>query len=291
MNFWKKKKEEKWVESPMHDNWYQSSAYFLSSFALITSVDENGVTSIGPYQLSFPFGVNQRREWIVISRRGSNTSTNIKRIKKCAMNFVEYDEKQIKNIVDLGYPGQKPEEKMKDCIFELEQTPTLAYRDDTDRPKIIKNAFQVFECELNDNPDDFYYKGTDTTEYMLLKINQIHLKEKWRDNLDLGDDMKIPNMPISFGFRNANQFWFAKHKKPFWIPTPEGKGAKHEAVMYIANRMDEDITFTVNACKQLSGVPKVFVRKALKGIIGEAKKQGVSEINESFIKAINEKRG
>ena len=61
--------------------------------------------------------------------------------------------------------------------------------------------------------------------------------------------------------------------------------------MYIANRMDEDITFTVNACKQLSGVPKVFVRKALKGIIGEAKKQGVSEINESFIKAINEKRG
>ena len=74
MNFWKKKKEEKWVESPMHDNWYQSSAYFLSSFALITSVDENGVTSIGPYQLSFPFGVNQRREWIVISRRGSKNS-------------------------------------------------------------------------------------------------------------------------------------------------------------------------------------------------------------------------
>jgi hypothetical protein len=41
MKFWGKKKE-KWVESPMHNNWYQSSSYFLSSFALITSVSEDG---------------------------------------------------------------------------------------------------------------------------------------------------------------------------------------------------------------------------------------------------------
>ena len=140
MLFWKRK-DEKWVESPMHDNWYQSSAYFLSSFALITTVNEKGITSIGPYQLSFPFGVINRREWIVISRRGSNTSTNIKRIKKCAMNFVEYDKSKIKNIVDLGYPGQEPEEKMKDCAFELEETPSVPYREDPERPKVIKGAF------------------------------------------------------------------------------------------------------------------------------------------------------
>ena len=101
MKFWGKK-NEKWVESPMHNNWYQSSSYFLSSFALITSVSEDGVTSIGPYQLSFPFGVIERREVIVISRRGSNTSTNLKRVKKCAMNWVEYDRSKVKNIVDLG---------------------------------------------------------------------------------------------------------------------------------------------------------------------------------------------
>ena len=97
MSFWKKK-TEKWVESPMHNNWYQSSSYFLSSFALITSVSEDGLTSIGPYQLSFPFGVIERREWIVISRRGSNTSKNLLRNKKCALNFVEYDKKHIPNI-------------------------------------------------------------------------------------------------------------------------------------------------------------------------------------------------
>ena len=233
MKFWGKK-NEKWVESPMHNNWYQSSSYFLSSFALITSVSEDGVTSIGPYQLSFPFGVIERREVIVISRRGSNTSTNLKRVKKCAMNWVEYDRSKVKNIVDLGYPGQEPVEKMEDCPYELEETPTEAFRDDPDRPKVIKDAFQVFECELNDNPEDFYYKGTEHTEYLLLKLNNIYLRERWRNNLDLGDDMKIPNMPISFGFRNANQFWFAKHKKPFWLPTPEGKGAAHDAVMYLS---------------------------------------------------------
>ena len=289
MKFWGKK-NEKWVESPMHNNWYQSSSYFLSSFALITSVSEDGVTSIGPYQLSFPFGVIERREVIVISRRGSNTSTNLKRVKKCAMNWVEYDRSKVKNIVDLGYPGQEPVEKMEDCPYDLEETPTEAFRDDPDRPKVIKDAFQVFECELNDNPDDFYYKGTEHTEYLLLKLNNIYLRERWRNNLDLGDDMKIPNMPISFGFRNANQFWFAKHKKPFWLPTPEGKGAAHAAVMYIGNRIDPEINFTENACKQLTGVPKVFVKTVLKGIIKEAKKEGVTVIDEAFVKKVNENR-
>ena len=117
MSFWKKK-TEKWVESPLHNNWYQSSSYFLSSFALITSVDEEGITSIGPYQLSFPFGVIERREWIVISRRGSNTSKNLLRNKKCALNFVEYDKKHIPNIVDLGYPGPAPAAKRQDCTVE-----------------------------------------------------------------------------------------------------------------------------------------------------------------------------
>ena len=102
--------------------------------------------------------------------------------------------------------------------------------------------------------------------------------------------MKVPNMPISFGVRNANQFWFAKHKKAFWIPTPEGKGAEHEAVMYIANRLDEDITFTVNACKQLTGVPKVFVKTVLKGIIKEAKNQGITNIDQAFVEKVNENR-
>ena len=52
------------VSSPMRDNWYQSSSYYVSSFALITTVNEDGLTSIGPYQLSFPFEVIERRSWM-----------------------------------------------------------------------------------------------------------------------------------------------------------------------------------------------------------------------------------
>ena len=61
-------------------------------------------------------------------------------------------------------------------------------------------------------------------------------------------------------------------------------------VMYIANRIDEEVTFTEEACKQLTGIPKVFVKTALKGIIAEAKKEGVTEIDQDFVKMINEKR-
>ena len=81
-----------------------------------------------------------------------------------------------------------------------------------------------------------------------------------------------------------------KHNKAVWLQTPEGKVDKHDAGMYIANRIDEEVTFTENACKQLTGIPKVFVKTALKGIIAEAKKQGITEINRSFVEMINKKR-
>ena len=48
-------RDEAFVDSPMRDNWYQASSYYVSSFALITTVNEEGLTSIGPYQLTAPF--------------------------------------------------------------------------------------------------------------------------------------------------------------------------------------------------------------------------------------------
>ena len=83
------------VASPPRDNWYQSSSFYGSSFALITSVDEAGLTSIGPYQLSFPFEVIKRRSWMVISRPSSNTVANVRRTGKCALNFIEYDRQAL----------------------------------------------------------------------------------------------------------------------------------------------------------------------------------------------------
>ena len=82
---------DNFVSSPMRDNWYQRCSYLGSTFALITSVSEDGQTNIGPYQLSFPFEVNTGRSWMVISRSTSNTATNVHRTHKCALNFIEYD--------------------------------------------------------------------------------------------------------------------------------------------------------------------------------------------------------
>ena len=79
---------EQFVVSPMRDNWYQASSYYVSSFALITTVNEDGVTSIGPYQLSFPFEVITRRSWMVVSRPNSNTHKNVSRTHKCALGCV-----------------------------------------------------------------------------------------------------------------------------------------------------------------------------------------------------------
>ena len=104
--------DNSFVSSPLRDNWYQRSSYYGSTFALITTVDEEGNTNVGPYQLSFPFEVNTRYSWMVISRATSNTATNVKRTLKCALNFVEYkDEETIELILKLGFPGQTATEK------------------------------------------------------------------------------------------------------------------------------------------------------------------------------------
>jgi len=71
--------DEAFVNSPMRDNWYQSSSYWPSSFALITTVDDDGNTNVAPYQLSFPFEVISGRSLLIISRQNSNTEQNIKR--------------------------------------------------------------------------------------------------------------------------------------------------------------------------------------------------------------------
>ena len=54
--------------------------------------------------------------------------------------------------------------------------------------------------------------------------------------------------------------------------------------MYIANRLDEEVTFTENACKQLTGIPKVFVKTALKGIIKEAKVRASQQLIKHLLR-------
>ena len=273
----------------MRDNWYQASSYYPSPFALITTVDESGATNIGPYQLTFPFEVIKGRSFMLCSRQNSNTDRYLKRTGVCALNYVEFDKRKLENIVSLGYPGQTTEEKMRDNPYTLIDSPTPGREADGKRfPKIIKEAFQVYECAV-DVAQPIRDDGN-TPEYFVLRIERILMKETWQKNLADGATV-LPNMPLAYGFRDGAKFWFAEHRKPFWFPIPTDKGPKEENVLYEANRLDPDnVQFTRAACKQLTGIPRPFLKTALKGIIKRAKDDGVQLIDEDYIRKLNAER-
>ena len=100
-------------------------------------------------------------------------------------------------------------------------------------------------------------------------------------------------MPISMGFRHNEEerrFFFCSHNTPFKVPVPTPKGLEHNQIYYSANKMDPEVRFEEEACKLLVDIPKPFLKMALKGIIKEAKAQGVTMVDAEFTKKFNEKR-
>ena len=56
---------------------------------------------------------------ILECRNSSNTCKNLLKTGKCALNFLPDDRKYFKEAVRLGFPGETPEEKMKECLYTL----------------------------------------------------------------------------------------------------------------------------------------------------------------------------
>jgi len=279
----------KFVDNPMRDNWYQRCSYLGSTYALITTVDEDGNTNIGPYQLSFPFEVNTGRSWMVISRSTSNTAGNVKRTLKCALNFIEYNEEHVETVLKFGYPGQTTAEKMEYNTFELIDSPTPGHESSDIYPKILAEAYQVYECTLdveriNENP----ILRDSPSAHLLLNIDNILVAEEWMPYLD-GTGDKMPNIAMTYGFRGGSSFWFGQPQPAFKLPIPD-MGANHDLVHYEANRLDDEVRFTMDACKQLTGIPNAFVRNVLEGIVKQAKARGVTNVDEAFVLELNKER-
>jgi len=276
------------VNVALRDNWYQASSYWPSSFALVTTVAEDGRTNVAPYQLSVPFEVIGGRSILLISRPNSNTARNITRTGICALNYVEFDRRHLAQVVKLGYPGQTTDEKMRDNPYTLSESPTPGRALDGARfPHLLEEAFQVYECTWDvDQPvrDDGH-----PPEYFVLRIESILLRQRWADDLANGST-RMPRMPITFGFRGGSQFWFAEMKKPFWVSTPTDRGPKEEAILYEANRIDPDVQFTREACQALTGIPRPFVKVALKGIVKKAKEDGIAVVDVEFVQKVNAER-
>lgn len=271
------------------DNFYQTSSYFPMPVVLISTVSPSGKTNLGPYSLCFPYIIAEKHSMLLISRSNSNTAENIRRNKVCAINFIPYNKKLLKNCVMLGYPGETTEEKMKNNRFTLipSQRTAEEKQSSTDYPEIVKEAIQVFECTLDESFPVYNNEVTLESHYVLT-IDKILLKKEWKESLFNGNE--FPNLPIDFGYRNNINFWFSKHSTPYAEPIPKGKGSSVNTVMYAAQRIDPEVEWTEEACEKLVKVPRIFLKKALKGCVEIAKNEGIDLITPEFMDRIRDKR-
>lgn len=293
----------------MVDNFYQTSSFFPMPTIEISTIDEKGFTNIGSYSLCFPYYIAGKDYYAMVleCRNSSNTCKNLLKTGKCALNFITHDKKYFKEAVRLGFPGETPEEKMKDTIYTLVDGKRARENTNDKYPKIIKEAFQVFECtwvsELdgaqNDKIEEEYngpyhnFNGI-TSKYgahFILKIDNILIKNRYYDTIINGvTRFGFPNVPVDYGYRDSKNFWYSKFKAPISMPIPKDKGVELDSVKYAANRIDPDIKFTDEACKMLVKVPRVFLNMVLKGCVDWAKENNVTLITEKEMQIINDKR-
>jgi flavin reductase (DIM6/NTAB) family NADH-FMN oxidoreductase RutF len=274
------------------DNFYQASSFIPMSFALVTTVHENGATGIGPHALLFPFSITKPHSMMLISRNNSGTAVNIRRHGKCALNYVPFDRERMQGIADMGYPGMSLEDKAKANPYTMIDSPSPGKADDPVFPQIIKEAYQVFECTWNDGfglHEQTDGHGNVYDGHFNLVIDDLLVKEQFVPGIEKG--AIFPSMPIFCGYRANRGFWFAEHDTPFNVPLPTVEGMEHQTVFYMANRIDSNISFTREACKKLTDIPQPFMQDALKEIVARAVADGIAEVDETYLDKINAERG
>lgn len=293
----------------MVDNFYQTSSFFPMPTTLISTLNENGKTNLGAYSLCFPYYIAGKDYYAMVlcCRNSSNTCKNILRTKKCAINFITDDTKYFKEAVRLGYPGETTDQKMKNCLFTLVDGKRKTEDENNNYPKIIKEAFQVFECtwvsELdnatNDEVKEEYlppyhdFNGITSKNgaHFILKIDNILLKPKQYDSIINGvKAFSFPSVPVDYGYRDNKYFWYTKSRIPRKEPIPKSKGISLDTVKYAASRIDTEVKFTDEACAKLVKVPRVFLNTVLKGCVSWAKENDVKLITEKEMEIIQDKR-
>ena len=296
---------EKFKDVRIVDNFYQTSSYFPMPTILISTVAENGQTNLGAYSLCFPYYIAGKDYYAMIleARNSSNTAQNILRTKKCTLNFITDEKKYFKEAVRLGFPGDTTEQKMKDCIFTLVDSELGA-----DRPQMVAESYQVFECTWDDSLEDAYLDQPGQLEgyeppyrnfngitskfgaHFVLKIDKIWMKEKYlRGITNESKPGLFPPVPVDYGYRDSKNFWCSRHRTPYAVGI-QAKEGDVKSVMYAASRIDPEVTFTEKACGKLTKIPRVFLKAALTQMVNIAKDQGITVIDEAEIDLINKIR-
>lgn len=290
----------------MVDNFYQTSSFFPMPTILVSTIDDEGETSIGSYSLCFPYYVAGKDYYAMIleCRNNSNTAQHLLKRPYCALNFIPSKKSYFKEAVRLGFPGDSSKEKMANLAYHLEDS-----RMKGQRPKIVSEAFQVFECTWVSDLDNAYKDKTGqmegykppyrnfngiTSEYgahFILKIDKILMEDTYYQAIIDGVSKRsFPQIPVDYGYRDNTHFWYATSKRYISEPVPAPKDIDISTVRYAADRTDPNIHFTDEACKRLTKVPRIFLKAALNGCVKWAKENGIREIGEEEMDIIHDKR-
>ena len=300
--------KDKFKDLRIVDNFYQTSAFFPMPLTLIGTLDENNNTSFGAYSLVFPYYIAGKDYYAMVleCRNSSNTCKGLLRSGKCTINFLPYSKKDFKEHVRLGFPGDTPEEKMKDFKYNLEDGLSCKDHEGEIYPKVISEAYQVFECtwvkELDNAQDDKIeeeYNGPYhdfngiTSKYgahFILKIDHILMKEKYYDAIINGvTSNNFAPLPTNWGYRDSKNFWCSGFKKAKAEGIPD-KEIDLTSIRYAADRVDDKVKFTDEALKMLVKVPRPFLKLVLTGCVNWAKENNCTLITEKEIEIINDKR-
>jgi len=279
---------ENFREVKVLDNFYQTSSFYPMPVVLVTTVSKSGLTNVGSYSLCFPFGIADEHYMMLISRGDSNTSINLLQNNPfCALNFIPYKRKYLKNAVCLGYPGESTEKKLKDCRFTLVPSMRTEKESGNTYPDIISESVQVFECTYIDDKDLFHYGNDGGERHFLLRIDNIFMQDKWYRALKKGG--KFPGLPVDYGYRDSRHFWFAPHRKPYAEPIPRNKGIDINTIRYEVQRLPYEIEWEDEAYAKLVKVPRVFLKRVLTAISERAQKEGVTRITPEILDSYNRK--
>lgn len=292
------------------DNFYQTSLFFPMPTVVISTLCEDGSTSLGPYSLVQPYYIAGKDYYAMLleCRNSSNTAQHILKTGKCALNFITDDPKYFKECVKLSWPGDKPEEKMPKCNFKLEKSMIEEENPEDKRPMVLTDAFQVIECtwmreldgaetdqpgELNGYEGPYHDFNGITSKFgahFILRVDKILMKKKYADAIINGVRAKdFPPVPVDYGYRDSKNFWFHKRGR-MRAELLQMRKASLESVRYAADRADDKVKFTDEALMTILGVPRVFLPTVLKGCVTWARENNVELITEEHMKIINDKR-
>lgn len=294
------------------DNFYQTSAFYPMPTVCISTINDDGSLNIGSYSLCFPYYIagKERYAMLLECRNTSNTCYNLLQRGKCAINFIPDDKKYFREAVRFGFPGPS-EEKMKSNLFTMEKG--IADPEDPERPPVIAEAFQVFECTWDKALEDggkFRAEDIDdghpgpyndfngiTSKYgahFILNIDKILMKKQYYDAIVNGVTKKsFPPVPVDYGYRDSTNFWytpFPKWTKPVAEPIPAPKEVDIASIRFAADRCDDTVKFTDEALVNFVKVPRPFLKTVLNGCVAWAKENNVTLITDEHVKIINDKR-